>query len=105
MTVDHATAPPRATTREWMCDVADLSDPDAGTVEVLCRLQLAVKRCGSRLLLVHACGELRELLDLMGLSEVLPLCGELELQSGRQTEEREPATSIEKERDPADPIA
>lgn len=56
-----------------VCDVGAIVDPDAVTVDALARLQLAVRRRGGRFLLRHACDELRELLDLTGLSEVVPL--------------------------------
>jgi ABC-type transporter Mla MlaB component len=59
-----------------VCDVAALVDPDVITVETLARVQLTARRAGHRIRLRHACNELKQLLDLMGLSEVLPVsCG------------------------------
>ena len=59
-----------------VCDVGALIDPDAATVDALARLQLTARQLGSRIRLRRACGELLELLELMGLSEVLPLSRE-----------------------------
>jgi ABC-type transporter Mla MlaB component len=53
------------------CDVGGV-DPDAVTVDALARLQLAARRHGCRIRLRHASPELRELVALMGLSDVLP---------------------------------
>jgi ABC-type transporter Mla MlaB component len=87
-----------------VCDVAAIDRPDAETVEVLARLQLAARRSGCRVRLRHACGELRDLLELMGLSEVVP-CSGSDLEPGRQVEEGEPPGGVEEERDPVDPVA
>lgn len=86
------------------CDVAALDRPDASTVEALARLQLAARRAGCRVLLRHACSELRDLLELMGLSEVVP-CSGSDLEPRRQVEQWEPPSGIEEERDPVDPVA
>jgi ABC-type transporter Mla MlaB component len=85
------------------CDVAALSHPDAASVEALARLQLLARRSGCRVRLRDACVELRDLLVLMGLSEVLPCSSDLE--PGWEAEEREPPSGVEEERDPVDPIA
>ncbi len=86
------------------CDVGAIDRPDAETVEVLARLQLAARRSGCRVRLHHACGELRDLLELMGLSEVVP-CSGSDLESRREIEQREPPRGVEEEGDPPDPIA
>lgn len=83
-----------------VCDVAALADPDLGTVDALARLQLTAQRCGRRVRLQHACVELRGLLDLTGLSEVV---AGLSLEPRGEPEEREPALRVEEERDPGDP--
>jgi hypothetical protein len=88
-----------------VCDVAGVVDPDAVTIDTLARLQLVAGRCGCRVRLRHACGPLRALLALTGLSDVLPLASDLPLEAGGQAEQREPAVGVEKEADPADPIA
>jgi hypothetical protein len=54
------------------CDVSRLTDPDLGTVDELARLQLAAVRRGARIRLLNATADLRGLLALTGLDEVLP---------------------------------
>jgi ABC-type transporter Mla MlaB component len=54
-----------------ICDVKDV-DPDAVTVDALARLGLAARRHGCRIRLRGASQELRELVELMGLADVLP---------------------------------
>jgi ABC-type transporter Mla MlaB component len=53
-----------------VCDV-DGVEPDAVTVDALARLQLAARRNGCRIRLQGASTELRELVDLIGLRDVL----------------------------------
>jgi ABC-type transporter Mla MlaB component len=84
-------------------DVAALDRPDAATVEALARLQLAALRSGCRVRFRNACGELRDLLELMGLAEVLP-CSDSDLEPGREIELGEPPRGVEEERDPVDPV-
>ena len=55
-----------------VCDVGSLDDPDAVTLDLLCRLQLTARRSGRRLLLLDAAGELKDLIDWAGLTEALP---------------------------------
>lgn len=86
------------------CDVAAVQAPDAVTLDLLARLQLTARRCGGRVRLVHACVELRDLVAMCGLSEVLPCAGS-GLEAGGQAEQREPPRGVEEERDPPDPIA
>jgi ABC-type transporter Mla MlaB component len=52
------------------CDV-DGVEPDAVTVEAIARLQLGALRRGCRVELVNASPELRGLVDLMGLRDVI----------------------------------
>jgi ABC-type transporter Mla MlaB component len=54
-----------------LCDVHGV-EPDAVTVDALCRLQVAARRHGCRVRLRHASGDLLELVAFMGLTEVLP---------------------------------
>ncbi|HWX08508.1 MAG TPA: STAS domain-containing protein [Gaiellaceae bacterium] len=54
-----------------LCDVHGV-EPDAVTVDALARLQLAAHRRGCQVRLHHASRELRELVDFMGLRDVLP---------------------------------
>ena len=58
-----------------VCDVGALDRPDAVAVDALARLQLTARRCGGQIRLRHPCGELQELLTLMGLDAVVP-CGD-----------------------------
>ncbi len=53
-----------------LCDV-DGVHPDAVTVDALARLQLAARRHGCRVLLRNASEDLRRLVELMGLTDVL----------------------------------
>jgi hypothetical protein len=48
-------------------------DPDALTLDMLARFALSARRCGYRIVLRHASAELAELIELAGLSEVLPV--------------------------------
>jgi ABC-type transporter Mla MlaB component len=52
------------------CDVAGV-EPDAVTVDALCRLQLAARRLGCEVRLCNASDQLQELIAFMGLREVL----------------------------------
>jgi ABC-type transporter Mla MlaB component len=54
-----------------LCDVHGV-EPDAVTVDALARLQLAARRHGCQVRLRHASAELLELVDFMGLRDVLP---------------------------------
>ncbi len=54
-----------------LCDVRTVP-ADAVTVDALARLQLAARRTGCQVRLVHASPELRELLAFLGLEDVLP---------------------------------
>jgi ABC-type transporter Mla MlaB component len=54
-----------------VCDVSGV-EPDAVTIDALARLQLAARRNRCQVRLRHASEELLELLDLMGLRDVLP---------------------------------
>jgi ABC-type transporter Mla MlaB component len=53
-----------------LCDVCDI-EPDAVTVDALLRLQLAARRNGCRVQLRGASKELCELVEFMGLADVL----------------------------------
>ena len=54
-----------------LCDVRGV-EPSAATVDALARLQLAARRCGCTVRLRNASPDLRELVDFMGLTDVLP---------------------------------
>ena len=102
-----------------MCDVGDVAQPDADTIDALARLQLLALRAGVRFRFSSACEELRDLLALTGLADVLP-CEQPPCDPPRraassgssssveplgQAEQREHALRVEKERDPRDPPA
>ena len=48
-----------------------LARPDLGVVDQLARLQLLARRLGCRIRLRDVCPELRDLLDLVGLGEIV----------------------------------
>jgi ABC-type transporter Mla MlaB component len=54
-----------------LCDVCGI-DSDAVTVDALARLQLAARKHRCQVRLHHASSELLELVDFMGLRDVLP---------------------------------
>jgi anti-anti-sigma regulatory factor len=53
------------------CDVGDIADPDAVTVDALARLQLVARRHGRSIRFRQVSRELKELLVLMGLGDVV----------------------------------
>lgn len=53
-----------------LCDVSE-ADPDVVTIDALARLQLNVRRRGCQARLCGASHELLELLDFIGLREIL----------------------------------
>jgi ABC-type transporter Mla MlaB component len=55
-------------------DVSWLVPADLRAVDALARLQVAASRCGRRLRLHGADGGLAELLEFVGLSDVVDLC-------------------------------
>jgi ABC-type transporter Mla MlaB component len=55
-------------------DVSWLVPADLGAVDALARLQVTASRCGRSLQLHGACGGLPELLEFLGLVDVLHLC-------------------------------
>lgn len=56
-----------------VCDVGALRDPDMASVDAIARLQLSARRSGCELRLENACAQLVQLLDLAGLSDVIPI--------------------------------
>jgi anti-anti-sigma regulatory factor len=53
-----------------VCDLSGVQ-PSAATIDALARLAVALRRQGSRLRLRHASPEVTELIEFMGLAEVL----------------------------------
>ena len=89
--------------RHVVCDVSAVVEPDEVTIEALARLQLIVGRIGCRFRVRHACEELRDLLVLSGLSDVIPLVVESGLDPQRKVEQREEPRGVQEEADPGDP--
>ena len=79
-------------------DVGEVVDLDVSTVDAMARLHLQAHRCGCEARFRHVSDELRELVALVGLAEVLRVepCG--------QSEQREEVFGIEEETDPGDLI-
>lgn len=69
------------------------------TVDLLARLQLAVRRLGGSVMLRAVPNELIELLALVGLGDAFGPTRELPDRGG-QAEEREQPVGVEEERDP-----
>ena len=90
-----------------VCDVGDVVEPDAVTVDVLARLALAAQRRGRQLRLRNTCPDLRDLLALMGLVDVVGAgSGGVDgdgFELRRQAEQREQVLGVEERAEPADP--
>ncbi|WSR01309.1 STAS domain-containing protein [Streptomyces sp. NBC_01210] len=56
---------------EVICDLGGLTHPDLAAVDAVARLQLTARRLGGRIRLRDTGPELRALLDLVGLGEVV----------------------------------
>ena len=54
------------------CDLSGVVDPDAAALEALARMQLTARRMGRSIRLRHVRPEMRALLALSGLSDVVP---------------------------------
>lgn len=72
----HGLAADAGGQRVVVCDVGGLGRPDAGTLDALARLQLTARRNGSQVVLRAASDDLRLLLELAGLRDVVPVCPE-----------------------------
>lgn len=83
-----------------VCDVGALTHPDVSAVEALARVQLTAHRLGLEVRLRHASRELRDLLNLVGLWDVLPMDAASGGESSGQTEQREHALGVQEEADP-----
>jgi anti-anti-sigma regulatory factor len=86
-----------------VCDVRAVVAADAAVVDVIARLQLTARRLGCEVRIRHAHPRLRELLRLMGLSGVVPLCSRWSaVEGGREVEQGEQPRRVEKEGDSGD---
>jgi len=79
-------------------DVSALA-PDAGTLDLLARIQLTARRLDLDTRLRNAAGELVDLIAFAGLAEVL------RVEPGREAEEREQRVGVEEEGELDDPPA
>jgi ABC-type transporter Mla MlaB component len=86
-----------------VCDVHAL-DADAVTVDALARLQLTARRFGRQVRLHRASRELDQLLQFVGLAEVLATATGSGVELERQPEEREQARGVEKRVDREDAV-
>ena len=85
-----------------VCDVGGLV-ADLSSIDALARIRLTAARHGALFFLRNASGELRGLIALIGLSQVLPLEPPLSVELQRQAEQREQPRRVEEERDAPDP--
>jgi hypothetical protein len=83
--------------RSVCLDCASIEAPTAATINLIARLQLAMRRCGYELELANPNPYLVELIFFVGLAEVLGV--ELE----RQAEQRKEPGGVEEEGELADP--
>jgi hypothetical protein len=79
------------------CDVSELA-AEVAAVDALARLALVARRLGCPLKVRRASPELRDLVELCGLSDALGVVG----RNGRQPEQREEPLDIEERVDPDD---
>ncbi|WP_406294087.1 STAS domain-containing protein [Embleya sp. NBC_00888] len=81
------------------CDVSALIHPDLAAIEALARLQLTARGVGRRIRLHGTSGELRDLLTLTGLDEIVPTgpgSGRLlGVECRREAEQREQVRDVE----------
>lgn len=85
-----------------VCDVSKVGEPDLGTIAALARLRAS----GGLVWTVHlryASPRLQELLDLCGLAEVFPVCGDSPPVDERQAEQGEQSRGVEEVVEPGDP--
>ncbi|MEV0525362.1 STAS domain-containing protein [Streptomyces sp. NPDC050439] len=78
-----------------VCDVADVGPPVLAAIDALARLQLTARRAGGRIRLRNPTPALRELLDLVGLP--------MDVEMGRQAEQREPPGRVQEAVEARDP--
>lgn len=79
-------------------DVSEVVDPDVSTVDAMAQLHLLARRFGCEARFQKASRELQELIELLGLTEVL------RVEPCRQPEQREEVLGIEEEADPGDVV-
>jgi STAS domain len=79
------------------CDVSGLA-AEVAAVDALARLALVARRLGCPLKVRRASPELRDLVELCGLTDALGVVG----RNGRQPEQREQPVDVEERVDPDD---
>ncbi|MPZ70623.1 MAG: STAS domain-containing protein [Actinobacteria bacterium] len=89
--------------RVVVCDVGGLIDPDCVAVDAVARLQLAARRRGATVTLLRASNELKELLELIGLENVIRHYETLLVDPLGEPEHREQVLGVEEEIEPDDP--
>jgi ABC-type transporter Mla MlaB component len=57
-----------------ICDLSGSITPETETVDALARLQLTARRSGAKLTIRDASTQLQELLEFVGLNQVVELC-------------------------------
>jgi ABC-type transporter Mla MlaB component len=89
--------PHAAETSQIAVDLTAIERPDAVLVDAIARLELAARRAGRTVCVHNAPRGLQELVDFMGLGELL------RLEPRRQPEEREQRLGVEEGRELDDP--
>ena len=97
-----AARPPPEPNSPIVCDVGALGHADVRSVEALALLQVAARRRGFHIVIRDASEDLRDLIVLLGLDEVLPCIGGSGVEPRRQPEQREEPVGLEEEADPGD---
>ena len=95
--------PSSKTGRVVICDLGGIVAPDLSTVDSLARFQLSVQARGCSVHLRNVPPELRELLEVCGLSEVIPICEESPPVDKGQPEQGKHPGGVEEEAEPGDP--
>ncbi|CAN5181784.1 hypothetical protein BH24CHL7_BH24CHL7_16240 [soil metagenome] len=85
-------------------DARGLVRADLGTVEVLAAAALTARRLGAQLTIRNCSLDLRRVIALVGLDEVLPCSADSAAQAGRQAEQREHARGVEEKGDARDAV-
>jgi ABC-type transporter Mla MlaB component len=86
-----------------ICDVAALTRADLAAVDGLARLQLAARRRGRSMRLRGSCHELRRLVRLLGLRDVLATEHSERQRGLRQSEQGKQGGGLEKRGEPDHP--
>jgi hypothetical protein len=97
--------------RLMVCDISALVEADAASIGALCAAVLAARRLGYAIRFVNCSPELLDLVELCGLTGVLPIRGRpaprggpSTVQARRKPEEREVTGGVEEEGDAADAV-